>query len=394
MTVDPDDFDPLDPAAAPEDIDEALAAFRGRCPVYLPRADAYLVASAEHVDAVGKRGDLFSAWTTTGGASRDLDRAYQVRSPLFDQDPDTGHTAVRRALQPHFTPRAARRWQEYMRELTRKHMAQLWPVGRCDAVAEIAYQLPWMLTGALLGVREPHRFTYRDLAMAHFLGGDDSATAAFDEFLRGVIQSKRRDPGEDLISTVMATVDEHGRCPTDAEITRFAKIMSGAGSLTSADSVASILLHLERDRELRARVIAEPQLLPQLVDEIARTQAAVAVSGRRVRQRTTLGGVQLEADDQLLMCWYAAARDDAAHEQADRVRLDRRLAAHAGWGRGDHRCLGRDIAMVSLPAMVQEVLAAIPDYRLVPGATPVRTFGNLRGVDRLEIEWDVVSRGA
>lgn len=45
---------------------------------------------------------------------------------------------------------------------------------------------------------------------------------------------------------------------------------------------------------------------------------------------------------------------------------------------------------MSLPAVVQEVLAAIPDYRLAPGAAPVRTFGNLRGVDRLEIEWDVV----
>jgi cytochrome P450 len=376
----------LDRPSTANDVDEALAAFRAGCPVvHTPREGGWLVTDAEHAQKVARAHEVFSA-RTDGGAARNLDTNHDLIAPLFDQDPDTGHTRTRRALQRFFTPRAARRWEPYVRQITQEHMAELRPRGRCEAVTEISYQLPWLITAALLGIPEHQRPTYRALGKAHFLGGD---TPPFDQFLSAQIAAKRRHPGEDLITTVLTTEIEDGRYPCDEEVLRFAKIMSAAGSLTSADSISSILLELEHDRALREDLLARPELLPRLVDEIARTQAAVFASGRQVRQPTVLGGQSLPAGALVKICWYSAGRDEAVHESPDQVRLDRRPGAHAGWGSGAHHCLGRDIALRSLPVIIQTVVSAIPDYRLAPDAHPRRTVGTLRGVDTLPIQWTV-----
>ncbi|MEU6261785.1 cytochrome P450 [Saccharopolyspora shandongensis] len=397
-----DTFDHLDPDADADDVDRALEAFRSACPVarIASQDGTVLVADDHHASVVGKRGDLFSA-RTTAGTSRRLDTAWDELAPIFDQDPmypgeepglANGHTDTRRALTELFTPRAARRLEPYAREITRARLAELRPRGRADAVADLAHHLPWLITGLLLGIPEPQRATYRTLARTRFAAtpgtpAAECAGARLDAFLLDQITQRRQRPGEDALSRLL-DVEIAGQRFTDAQLRRWAMIMSAAGSLTTGDTIASVLLHLVHDDTLRADMRAHPERLPQLVDEIARTQGAVFSSGRTVRQATELGGVVLQPGDRVTVFWASAGRDGKVHPGADEIRLDRRRAAHAGWGRGAHRCLGRDVALVTIPAIVDEVLRALPDFRLDSAAPrPRRTSGELRGVECLPIVW-------
>ncbi|TDD37771.1 cytochrome P450 [Saccharopolyspora elongata] len=375
-------------SASADELDATLAEARRTCPVMRLRDGSVLVIDHEHVQSVARRPDLFTARAASAGASAELDTTADVIAPLFDQDPDSGHTATRRALQPHFTRRRVQEWADYIRTVTQTRLAELLPRGRCDATTDIAGYLPWPLTAGLLGIPERQRDEYRTLAQAAFsptVAASD--TAAFESFLRDQIRRARQAPDDGMISTILATPTALGRLPTTAAVLRWAVIMSGAGSLTSRDLLSSILLHLADDRHMRARVTADRSLLPTLVDEMARHQSAVWASGRTARDSTQLGDLRLEPGTTVVQCWGAAARDPARHDNPDEVRLDRRPGAHLGWGSGPHTCIGRPLALVALPAILNVVLDAIPDFQLAPGASPRRTTGRLRGIDTLPLIW-------
>ena len=382
-------FDLDDSDATAEQIDGGLAAIRSRCPVLHARAmsgtePTFLVTDHEHIRQVGADSELYAARTAGGGTARDLDHSYDIISAIFDTD-GTVHRDLRRDFGRLLNPRAARAWEATAREIARDHLAKLAPRGSCDAIADITYRLPWPITAGLLGVDAAHHDAYRELALGCFLRGEEEP---FEQLLHGEVARKRTHPGEDLISIVLASPVDGDRLPTDAEVVRFAKIMSGAGSLTSADLTGSLLLELADNRPLRQRILAEPALVPRLVDELARTQSAVFSSARRATRDTVLDGQHIPAGSMMRMCWGSAARDARVHDAPDEVRLDRRLGAHMGWGSGPHHCAGKEIALVTIPAFLTEILRALGDYRLAPGAAPRRTFGVLRGVASLPIEWD------
>jgi cytochrome P450 len=385
------EFDPYDPDLAPH-IHETLAAFRRECPIARSEQHGgfYLVTSHELVDEAGKDSDRFSSWVEALGAVT-LIGTTATPAPLFEQDPPE-HTHMRRRLQPFFTPRAAGRWEPYIRELARNRMAELHPLGACDFVEAISHYLPPMVTAAVLGIGEDQRAEFRTLARRFFTAGelpaDEAACACarFHAFLRGEIRHRHEHPRDDLLTTIMTT-RYGGRYPSEDELVRFGLIMSAAGNLTTADTISHILLRLEHDHVLRTQLINTPTLIPNVVEEMTRHESAAATTGRAVRKPTMLGNVALHPGDRLLLAWGSAARDETRFPDGHEFRINRGRIHHLGWGAGAHRCLGQHLARTQLRVIIEEILAAMPDYRLRAGVSPQTTYGTLRGVTSLPVQW-------
>lgn len=388
------DFDHQDPASAPG-IHEFLAELRQSCPVaHSTRYGGFwLVTKYDHIAEVAKDHDRFSSAVQGLGAVTLLPALATTKAILFEHDPPE-HSGWRRLMQRFFTPPAVAGYEPYIRDVTRQVLDELRPKGAGDLVPDLAVPIPLLVTGALLGMTEDERLELRTLARAFFTSGGlppeqaGRAQERYAGFLLDQVRSRRGRESHDVL-TVVVNGKVDGRAATEDELVKFVFLMVAAGHLTTTDTVASTLLLLAEDLTLRKRVIDDPALIPALVEESVRYESAVAATGRTVREKTTLAGTELSPGERLLLTWGSGNRDAERFAEADEFRIDRPRSPQLGWGVGAHRCLGVHLARLELRVIVQEVLRAIPDFRLASGARPQRTYGVLRGLDSLPVTWTV-----
>jgi cytochrome P450 len=386
-------FNHLDPAVA-ETAYDTLGAIRRGCPVARSGelGGFVLVTGYAEIREAACASDRFSAYVDELGAAAVVTEMRDAVAPMFETDEDHHHQ-WRRLLQTFFTPAAAAAQAQYVRAVCREVLQELIPHGAGDLVGAYARQVPPLVIGRVLGLTELERAWLsehvRALYCAETLTDAQQAGRIYADFLLERIHERRAHPCGDLLSAMVnAQVDGHSA--DDDELVKMTMLMVAAGHLTTADACATALLHLLEDPPLRARIIAEPAAMDAFVEELVRYEPAVAATGRTVTTETYLGGMPLFPGDRLLLAWGSANRDERVFDDGDVFRLDRdrTTAQHLGWGAGEHRCLGRHLARVELRVMLTELLRALPGLRLQPGATVRRTFGVIRGVAALPVQWE------
>lgn len=387
-------FDPQDPATA-ANLHGDLALFRRECPVLHSETHGgfWVVTGYDEIKEAGRHADRFSSAVEGVGAAVIVSELDGVVAPLFELDL-SAHAAWRRHLQPFFSSAAAARHEDYIRGLIRQVVDELRPRGHADFVCDLTQRVPPMVVAALLGVPERDRPTLASLARG--LAAAPSAEEAeligreYADFMLDQIRARRGQHGDDLLTSVV-NAEFTGRYATDEELLKFALLMVAAGHLTTTDACANTLLVLAQDEKLRHRVAGDLSLIPELIEESVRHESAVAATGRTVLVETELGGVPLSPGDRVLLIWGSANRDKKHFPDGDEFRLGRERGPlpHLGWGAGAHRCLGMHHARLELRVMLEEVLRAIPDFQLAKNVEPERTFGVIRGVRSLPVEWPV-----
>jgi cytochrome P450 len=128
----------------------------------------------------------------------------------------------------------------------------------------------------------------------------------------------------------------------------------------------------------RARLVAEPELVPVAVEELLRAYAPVTMA-RVVTSDIEYGGCPMKAGDKVLMNFPAANRDPEMFDDADTVVIDRALNRHVAFGSGIHRCAGSNLARMELRVALEEWLRRIPHFRLAEGEGVAWAGGQVRG---------------
>jgi cytochrome P450 len=386
-------FNHLDPAVA-ETAYDTLGAIRRGCPVARSgELDGFvLVTGYAEIREAARASDRFSAYVDGLGAAAVVTEMRDAVAPMFETDEDHHHQ-WRRLLQTFFTPAAAAAQAQYVRAVCRETLQELIPHPAADLVEAYARRVPPLVIGRVLGLTELERAWLsehvRALYGAETLTDAQQAGRIYADFLLERIHERRAHPCGDLLSAMVnAQVDGHSG--DDDELVKMAMLMVAAGHLTTADACATALLHLLEDPPLRECITAEPAAMDAFVEELVRYEPAVAATGRTVTAEIHLGGMPLFPGDRLLLVWGSANRDERVFDDGDvfRVDRDRTTPPHLGWGAGEHRCLGRHLARVELRVMLTELLRALPGLRLQPGATVRRTFGVIRGVAALPMQWE------
>ncbi|WP_410573372.1 cytochrome P450 [Amycolatopsis sp. cmx-4-61] len=385
-------FNHLDPAVAAMAY-ETLGTIRRGCPVARSGElhGFVLVTGYDEIREAAQASGRFSAYVDGLGAAAVVTEMREAVAPMFETD-DEQHHHWRRALMDFFTPAAAAAQEQYVRAICRETLQELIPRGAADLVGGYTQQVPPLVIGRMLGLSELERAWLSEHVRAFY--GAETLTEAqqigrvYADFLLGQIREHRAYPGDDLLSC-MATAEVGGQAASEDELVKMTMLMVAAGYLTTADACATAILQLLEDPVLRERVTGDSVLLGQFVEELVRYEPAVAATGRTVTTDTQLGGVPLSPGDRLLLTWGSANRDERRFDDGEVFRLDRvrTRPPHLGWGAGEHRCLGRHLARAELRVMLEELLRALPDFGLQPDATVRRTFGVIRGVAALPVQW-------
>ena len=388
-------FDHHDPHLA-NTLHDTFADFRSRCPIAHSTAHGgfWLVTKQDDILAVAKDGATYSAAVQGLGAAALFPGSETTTAPLFEADPPV-HSEWRKVLQPFFTPAAVQAHEPFITRLTEQVVDALVPRGQCEVGSDLAARIPTVVIAQVMGVAPDRHQELAELGHALVAPASEQqandAAAGLVEFLRREIRDRhdRHDHATDpLTAVVHAVVD--GQRATDDELLKHAFIMVSAGFLTTVDTISNALSQLAQDSETRRRVAEDRALVPMLIEEIVRHEPPIVATARTVLAPATLGGIDFQRGDRLMLAWASGCRDEQHVDAPARFDLDRPRQGRAlGWGAGMHRCLGMRLARLQLRIVLNKILDAIPEFTLVPGTAPTRTTGVLRGVRHLHLTWPI-----
>lgn len=204
-------------------------------------------------------------------------------------------------------------------------------------------------------------------------------------YFERMIDERTARPCEDII-TYLTRVELDGRKLTRHEILDICYLLLLGGLDTVTATLGCSIAYLAGNPGQRARLVRDPAIIPNAIEELLRWETPVMLVPRVVKQDVTVGDVQIPAGQLVNLLVGAANIDESEFPDATRVDFDRERNRHVAFGAGPHRCLGSHLARMELRAALEEWHRRIPDYAIAPGKTP-RVSPGIREVLYLPLVW-------
>jgi cytochrome P450 len=365
--------------------DEVVPELHARCPVARSEVgEGYWVLN-RHADVAAAAADWERFSNATGFMpDRPADMPY-----LYPEECDPPfHTAVRGAVQDFFRPKAVRAYEDEVRRHAEELVAALRAADEPEAVAGFANALPGRVfcesvAGMPVGDVEGLQREF-DLAILGPVAGRGAALQRAFDYVEAYLRRREEEPRRDDVVQAILDLDADG-VDWDAKVGILANLTLG-GVGTTGFVIASAIQHLADRPEDRARLVADPALLPGAIEELIRFFAPSPHDGRRVTAPVEVGGVAFAPGDYVILSFGAASRDPAVFDRPDELVLDRPLPnRHMAFGSGLHRCVGLHLAKLELRVGLEVFLREVPDYALAPGFAPAYQISNTRVIERLPL---------
>ena len=396
---------------------EVFAELRERAPVYWsPSLNYWLVTRFDLVEEVLRNPADYSSQGAEGAYIRRLPAEvleslrvlpHHFQHPGLIHSDGAKHTALRRMVNPSFTPAAL---SPLATDIRREVIALLEPARRAgepfDIVETLAKPLPVEVIAGLLGVGVDalDRFPGWSVQLARFFTGPlprpdiahdlDDALVEWREFVCDLLDQRTAEPRHDFISVVAGAIGG-GRMTRGDGIAIVVHALQ-AGHETSTNLIATSVLLLLSHPEQLALARSSPQWLDHAIEEVLRFEAPAINGRRRATRPLNLGGRPIEAGDTVVVNIAAAHRDPAQYPDPDRFDITRRLtkADHMGFGRGPHFCLGASLARLEAPIAVDEFLRRFPAATLVSGTPRWKAPRDQRGPAEVWVDPGGASMGS
>ncbi len=318
-----------------------------------------------HIEALPK---IFSSSWEYGGISiaGGVDKPTQgeMRMPMFIAMDPPEHTAQRRTIAPSFGPSEVAAMKAEVQQRTAAVLDSL-PIGEAfDWVERVSIELTTGMLARLFDFPwdERHKLTYWS-----DMGGDvelmkspdtyamrNAALGEMGAAFAALWQQKAANPGKDLIS-VMLRSDAMNHMSEQEFMGNLILLIVG-GNDTTRNSMSSFAYGLSQFPEERAKLEANPDLIPNAVQELVRWQTPLAHMRRTVMEDTEVDGVAMKKGDKVVLWYISANRDESVFKDADAIQVDRENARrHLSFGYGIHRCVGARVAELQLCTLLEEM---------------------------------------
>jgi cytochrome P450 len=209
--------------------------------------------------------------------------------------------------------------------------------------------------------------------------------AAFDAYMQGIIDDRRRNPIDDFVSNLVRAEFE-GQKLDDERILSLFRLLFPAGSDTTYKNAGSLFACVLADPEIRAQAMHGDKDRAAIATEGLRWQAPTAMLPRMATGDIKLGGAHIKKGDWVLFGITAANRDPKVFPDPNRFDPSRDNRELISFGRGSHFCLGMHLARRELETALRVVFERYPDIRLKPGAEVEFVGGVLRGPRELWVQ--------
>jgi cytochrome P450 len=282
----------------------------------------------------------------------DVDRIGRLgkKSLVFTDNPD--HARLRGLVNRVFTASSIGKLRPRIAEIAEHLTHRARDNGGMDAIADFAAPMPVMVLCDWMqlpdGVREHvGQWTHdiRFLLEPGLMKAEDFTRVCevvdlFAHALDEVVAERRSQPGEDLISQLLAAETGGGDKLSEEELVFICIMCFVAGNETTKSLIGNGLLALLQHPDQGARLRERPDLLKGTVDEALRYDSPLQLTKRLATRDVEIGGQQIREGDQVLLCLGAANRDAEVFDQPDEFTITRGSKGHLAFGYGMHGCLG------------------------------------------------------
>jgi cytochrome P450 len=208
----------------------------------------------------------------------------------------------------------------------------------------------------------------------------------YDYFER-VIDERTKQPQDDIVTYLIGCeIDGEKISRNDILDICFLQLIAGLDTVTS--TLGCNIAYLAANPEQRRRIVEDPSMIPNAIEELLRWETPVTGVPRVVKQDVTVRGVEIKAGETVMLMLGSADIDRGVFPDAENVDFDRERNRHLAFGAGPHRCLGSHLARIELTTAMEEWHKRIPDYSIQPGETP-RYSPGIREVQYLPLVWNV-----
>ncbi len=374
--------------------------------VWSPRGNQWVVLGYDEASLIlrsksfGKK--IFDKWKHPDLLMRGfiyLTRRRTGQSMLIQDPPD--HTRIRALVSSAFTPTSIKRLEGRLADICDQLLinvdAKLKSEGKVDLIREFCFPLPVIVIAELLGVpvKDREKFKQWSTRITQSLGGSGSLGRVVDsilamnslrDYLLKIIQSKRLEPGDDLISSmVKAQSAEYSRL-SDSELLANTVLILIAGHETTVNLLGNGVYNLLNHSEQLERLRAQPDLIPGAIEEILRFDPPVQIVRRIAHEDTEYDGVVIRKDEALTVLTAGCNRDARANPDPLRFDIERANIKHLTFGAGIHYCLGAELARTETRIAFAKLFERYPTLKLSKQRLEYKGPLALRGFKRLFIE--------
>jgi cytochrome P450 len=340
------------------------AQMRSESPVlYHADLKCWMVFRYEDVKRVSSDWQVFSSKIPHPPEQTDLTQS------LIHTDPPK-HQSLRSLVAKVFTARRVEELAPRITQITHELINKVSGQASFDFIHDLATPLPIIVIAEILGVPVEDRADFKRWSdeIASSLEPDPESIKAMADYFRRLLEQRRHNPSEDLISNLIAA-HESGDTLTAQELVDFCMLLLLAGNETTINLLGNALLCFNEYPEVWERLKQQPKLLPLAIEEVLRYRSPIQGMDRFTTVETQLGGQTIPAG-QMVLAWIGSAnRDETQFDRPDDFVIDRDPNPHLSFGNGIHFCLGAPLARLEGKIALSAVLERLPNLRVDPNVT-------------------------
>jgi cytochrome P450 len=403
---------------APETLAEPFefyALARAQAPVFRVvrgggRPDLYVVTSMALVAEISQNDALFGSnighlLVERIGGNPAVDailRTGMNKPALLLTSDGAQHKRYRSLVNNVFTSARVNKWGPVIERISDELIDSFIEEGHCDFVNQFAIRLPTYVIADILGFERSmfDRVTLWSDAVIRFVSQinspDEEVAAAhlkveFEHFLLDHLKICRANPGDDLVSALIEARVEGEEPLTDEEIGPLMLELSVAGNETTRNTLMNGLAQLLKHPNQIRKLLQDPALIPNAVEEILRHEGPATSLWRVANQETVLAGVKIPKGAAILLRFDSANRDEKQFENPEAFDIQRKNAnRHVAFGAPSiHRCLGQMLARKELTIAFSRLLGRLKDLKIDEATSDTRYWAGLlhRGIRSLHLDF-------
>jgi hypothetical protein len=396
-------FNPIDPRFK-DDPYPVYKRLREKDPVHRSRLTGGMILSRYNDCSFALRDSRFStddrrrpdfAKQQAEAIKRGISTAEEMddRGSMLRMDPPD-HTRLRSLVSKAFTPRTVETLRPRIEQIVEDQLDAVTSAGKMDVIRDLAYPLPVTVIAEMLGIpiEDRERFKHWSDEAIRSLGFSDiddarrsvQATRELRAYLEPIVEQRRREPREDLISALVAA-EEQGDKLSTSEVFSTIILLLVAGNETTTNLIGNALLALLRNPRQLALLRDDPALMPSAIEELLRYDSPVQFTSRIPLEDVEIDGRVLRAGTEVLLVLGGANRDPEQFDDPERLDITRAENRHLSFGHGIHFCLGAPLARLEAPIALLALMQRFPRMQLA-SARPTRGDNILlRGLAALPI---------